>query len=103
MPSIIVSWKGRCAERGRQDELLSFVRLLATENAARWERAPAKRLRVQEILSQERVEGLPQIPTIREFDQEISGRILVCADLLRNQKSFRAEAARCGGGLRALG
>lgn len=38
MSSIIISWKGRCAERARQDELLSHVRLLAAEGvrAADW-------------------------------------------------------------------
>lgn len=96
MSSIIVSWKGECAERARQEELLAHVRLLAAESAAHWERAPRKLLRVQEVLSQERAEGLPEIPNVREFDQEISGRILVCADLFTDQKKFRGEAARCG-------
>ncbi|HVO92267.1 MAG TPA: hypothetical protein VMT22_05470 [Terriglobales bacterium] len=96
MSSIIVAWKGGCAERVRQDDLLSHVRLLAAENAARWKRAPRKLLSVQRILSQERGEGLPVMPDVREFDQEIDGRILVCADVAQEQKKFRAEAARCG-------
>lgn len=96
MSSVIVSWKGRCAERARQDELLSQVRLLAAESAARWQQAPRKLLKVQKILSQERAEGLPVMSNVREFDQELSGRILVCADLLADPKRFRAEAARCG-------
>jgi hypothetical protein len=96
MSSAIVAWKGKCPERAVQDELLAFVRLLARENEARWAKHPTPQSPFPALLSQQRSEGLPQLPNVREFNQEITGLVVLCSDLFSDREAFRAEAARCG-------
>jgi hypothetical protein len=83
MSSITVSWKGGCREQALQDELLAFIRLLARENAVRWGQPQVARPQIVEFMSRRRAEGIPELPTVREFNQEITGRILVCSDVVQ--------------------
>ena len=96
MSSVVVSWKGRCVEREAQKELLFFAHLLAQHHQARWAELPAPRPKVLEVLNKQRSEGLPQLPDIRKLDRDLSGRIVVCSDVMENESVFAAEAARLG-------
>jgi len=96
MSSITVSWKGGCHEQALQEELLACIRLLARENAERWAQPQEARPQIVELMSRHRAEGIPELPTVREFHQEITGRILVCSDVVQESElmTLRVLAAQ---------
>ncbi len=96
MGSVIVTWKGRCPQRDIQNELLSFLRLLAQRHEARWAQPPSLRPKFTEILAAQRSEGLPARPTLRFFDQKLTGRILVRSDVAEDHRGLVEEAMRRG-------
>jgi hypothetical protein len=95
MGSVIATWKGKCPSPDVQRDLISYLQLAAQQSDARWSAAP-DRPAFLELLTKGREEGLPSVPNIRLFDQELSGRILIRTDLSPDAGALVAEATRHG-------
>lgn len=96
MGSVIVTWKGQCPDRDVQSELLALLRRLALHHEARWAQTPSPRPRFVDLIAGHRSEGLPTRPTVRFFDQVLTGRILVCTDVSEDAPALAKEATRRG-------
>lgn len=87
MSSIIVMWNGQC-ESSLQRDLLGFIKKLAVRNEKYWTAYPEPLNAFNRMLYAQRSNGLPKLPTTREFNGAISGRILLNSDVL----NFDSEA-----------
>ena len=95
MGSVILTWKGTCADREAREELLPFVEELAARNEARWA-SPPPRPRFLGVLSAQREEDAPRLADIRRFDGEIAGRILIALDVDNDWQGLAESAISQG-------
>jgi hypothetical protein len=96
MPSVEVSWSGRCSSREKQMQLISFLSLLAERSEARLNGAAPPRPAFLQMLVDQRKQEVPPLPIVRRFDEEIEGKILVAPNLLTDEAHLIAEAERLG-------
>lgn len=89
MSSVVVTWKGRCAERAARARVLCALGDVASDHAARWQQA-VSRPAVSDLLALQRRDGLPADPDIRHWDETVAGNILVCGDLVGQPDAFAA-------------
>lgn len=77
MGSVFVSWSGRCRDREVQRALVEHLGVLADLNAQRLREPVVPRPAFLEQLIAQRIPERKPIEPIRQFDEELSGRIVV--------------------------
>ncbi len=77
MGSVNVIWRGSCSDRKTQLELMELLNILAERSSDRVSGPAPKRSAWLETLTAPRRENAPLLDSVRLFDDEIEGRILV--------------------------
>lgn len=92
MSSVMVTWKGRCADVAAQARLLEEIEPLAAAHASR-RASPPLLPRVSALLAADRGDALPVEPDLRHWDETVEGNVLICGDLLEDRAALADAAA----------
>lgn len=95
MPAVIVDWKGKCPSRAVQEELLSYLQVLAQRNDARWEALLSSRL-LPRCAYDDADDVPPRFENIRAFEQHLSGHILISSAVALAPENWKVESDRLG-------
>jgi len=93
--SILVSWSGTIAAGPRRAQWHDLLRQIANWHECRWQQADV-RPGFRSLAAMRGQPSVPARPPLRWLDEELSGRILVDADLAGGADALRREAARHG-------
>ncbi len=88
MGSIYVSWTGSCPEREHQDPFLGFLSLLADRSIARLNQKPSAQLPIQEWMTEQRALDKSPVPSIRRWNEKITGNIVLNPNLTLDGKAL---------------
>jgi len=89
-----VIWRGSCSDRTKQLELRELLDILAVRSADRVRRPVPKRLEWLETLTAPRRETAQLLDSVRRFNDELEGRILVDPFLAPDPGLLYGEAQR---------
>jgi hypothetical protein len=96
MPSVRVGWSGKCLIKEKQAQLTSFLSRLAARSEARLNGTAPPRPAFLQMLVDQRTQAIPPVPTIRHFDEDIEGRVLLAPNVVADEAHLVAEAKRLG-------
>ncbi len=94
MGSVFVSWSGRCRDREVRRALVEHLGVLADLNAQRLRGPVVPRPAFLEQLIAQRIPERKPIEPIRQFDEELSGRIVVDPTVCSDVPQLREDVAR---------
>jgi hypothetical protein len=94
MGSVYVSWGGTCRDRAGQEELVGFLRDLADRSAARLEDPAPARPAFLELMTAQREQNTPRVESVRMFDEEITGRIVLDPCLAQDGQALHDDVQR---------
>ncbi len=93
--SVIVSWNGTITAGPHRAQWHDLLRQIANWHECRWQQADVHP-GFRSLASLRGEPSVPERPPLRWRDEELTGRVLVDANLVGGAESLRREAARCG-------